>query len=165
MLEAMAALGLQALVLASLLATSTGLTILAGEAWKVDGALFAERQVEHLIDTAVARAGAGPSSPPPIASATQSKVVLYADLNGDGAVDTSTSEQTELELRYPSASTCTLMHRLGRQGMTVEEGLPPAAQMVLIGRFGAAATVNDATGFTIPRRGGLLTAALPARIP
>lgn len=165
-LEAMAALGLQALLLASLLSGTTGITILAHDVWAVHASVFAERQVEHLIDVAAARAGAGPSSPPPIADATPEMMTLYADLNGDGTIDTSSSEQTQLELRHASAlSPRTLFHRIGNQGMTIEDGLQNTAGMTLIGRAGTGAGSADATGIKIPRRGGTLAVVIPARFP
>ena len=165
-LEAIAALGLQALVLASLLSSTTGLTILAHDVWLSHASAFGERQVEHLIDIAVARAGTGPSRPAPVSDATTEKITLHADLNGDGTVDSSSSEQTELELRSTSASSPrTLLHRLGKQGMTVEDGLPNTAGMTLVGRGGAATGVADATGIVVPRRNGLLAVAIPARFP
>ena len=57
LLEAIAALGLHGLVLASLLSAATTSTLLAREAWDVQAMLFAERQVEQLVDTAAVRAG------------------------------------------------------------------------------------------------------------
>jgi hypothetical protein len=165
-LEAMAALGLQALLLASLLTSTTGIAILVHDVWVVQASAFGERQVEHLVDVAVARAGAGPSRPAPVANATSEQITLYADLNGDGSVDTSTSEQTQIELRHTSASSPrTLLHRIGNQGMTIEDSLVKTAQIILIGRNGAAAGAADATGMAIPRRGGTLAVAIPARFP
>lgn len=165
LLEAMAALGLQAVVLASVLTSSTALAILTADAWQIQATLFAERQVEHLVDTAAARAGSGPTNPPAIAAATPDKVVFHADMNGDGVVDTSSSEKTEIEVRHPSSSAATLMHRLGNQGMTVEDALPAAARITFIDKHGALASAEHATGMTIPRRGTFLAVVVTARMP
>jgi len=166
LLEAMAAIGLQALVLASLLTSTTGITILVGDVWSAHASAFAERQVEHLVDAAIARAGAGPADVPAVGDATSERIVFQADLDGDGVVDTSSAEQTELELRATSASSPrTLLHRLGRQGMTVEDDLPSTSRVSLLGRGGAPATPTDATGVEIPRRNGLLAVAIPVRLP
>jgi hypothetical protein len=165
LMEAMAAVGVQALVLASVLVTSTALTLLAGETWGLEAQLFAERQVEHLLDTAAARAGSGPSGPPAIANASASKVVFFADLDGNGSVDTSSSEKTEIEVRSPTASTRSLFHRLGNQGMTVEDRLPATATIAYVGPGGLAASAADATGILLPRRRVALSVAIPARLP
>jgi len=85
LIEAVAALGIQALLLATLLSSSTGLAILTSEAWDAHAELFRQRQVEHLLEIASAQAGAGPAAPATVAASSGDVVVLHADLDGDGA--------------------------------------------------------------------------------
>ena len=165
LMEAVFALALHAVVLASLLSGTTTVTLLARETWTAHASLFAERQVEHLIDAATARAGAGPGKPLPVGEASASTVVLHADLNGDGVVDTNSSERTELEVRL-SSGTRVLFHQIGRQSMRVEEHLPAPSVFRLLARDGnPAATLADTTCIEVPRVDRTIYAALAARVP
>jgi hypothetical protein len=165
LLEALFALALNGVVLASLLAGTTTLTVLAREAWTIHARSFAERQVESLVDVATARAGAGPGSPPALASASATSVVLQSDLDGNGVAETTSAERTELELRA-SSGTRVLFYRIGGQSMRVEEKLPGASAFVLLTMNGATATtLADATCIAVPRAAGTLYTLLAARVP
>jgi hypothetical protein len=166
-MEAIAALAMHGLVLASLLSGATTSTLLAREAWTIHAELFAQRQVEHLLDGITARAGSGPGSPQPVAEASAAALVLHADANGDGVVDPNSSERTELELRAGVGETRVLFHRIGRQSMRIEERLSDDASFRLLARDGGdAATVTDAACISVPRASGTpLFAVLAARAP
>ena|SRR6185503_3876951 len=165
LLEALFALALNGVVLASLLAGTTTLTVLAREAWTLHARSFAERQVESLVDVATVRAGAGPASPLALASASASSVVLQADLDGNGIAETTSAERTELELRA-SSGTRVLFYRIGGQSMRIEEKLPGTSAFVLLAKNGAAATtLADATCVAVPRATGTLYTLLAAHVP
>jgi hypothetical protein len=165
LLEALFALALHGIVLASLLAGTTTLTVLAREAWSIHAESFAERQVESLVDIATGRAGTGPGSPAALASAAAASVVLQADLNGNGVADTTSAERTELELRT-SSGTRVLYYRIGGQAMKVEEKLPATSAFALLAKNGAiAGSTADATCVVVPRPHGTLYTLLAARVP
>jgi hypothetical protein len=167
LLEAVAALALHGVVLASLLTGTTTLALLGREAWVVHAELFAERQVEHLIDTAAARAGSGPATLP-VAEASAETIVLHADLDGDGAIDETSSERSAFELRPAAgrADSSTLLYRIGRQGMKIEEGLAGTSTIRLLSRDGGQpAAPADATGVEFPRTGLSMFSVLAARLP
>ena len=167
LLEALAALAMHGLVLASLLGGATTLTLLARETWTAHAELFARRQVEQLLDASVARAGAGPASQAPVALASGTSIVLQADLDGNGAVDPNSSERTEIELRAGTGATRVLFHRIGRQSMRIEERLAQDSAFRVLAASGADATAAaDATCIVVPRAAGSpLYAVLVARLP
>ena len=164
-LEALFALALHGIVLASLLAGTTTLTVLAREAWSVHAQSFAERQVESLVDVATARAGAGPANPAAVGTASASSVVLQADLDGNGTAETSSAERTELELRA-SSGTRVLFYRIGGQSMRVEEKLPGSSAFALLAANGnPASNAAEATCIAVPHAAGTLYTLLAARLP
>jgi hypothetical protein len=165
LLEAMVALALQCIVMVTMLSATTSIAILAREAWNAHARMFADRQVEQLVDAAALRAGAGPDRPAPVAEATTDYVVLQADSDGNGVVDAGSAERTMLELRA-AAATRNLLHRIGGQTMKVEERLAESSAFRLLARDGTAtASPAEAWAIEIPRAQRLLLVYLPARTP
>lgn len=116
--EAVVALALTGSIAAVAVANLAATVRLGAAAGALARDTLALRQLEDLVDRAGARAGAGPSPRPPVASATPESVVLVADLDGDGRVDDGSAETTALEIRRDRTS-ASLRLRLGRQTMTM----------------------------------------------
>jgi hypothetical protein len=164
-LEAAAALGVQALALAAMLSGSAAIAMLARDAWDVHAAMFRQRQVEHLLENASVQAGTGPGRPQAVAAGTATSVVLHGDANGNGTVDLSSAERTEVELRVATATKRNLFHHVGGQAMKVAEGLPAASRFSLLGIDGAQTDAVHATAFSAPTEGTTLIVAIAARLP
>jgi hypothetical protein len=167
LLEAVVALGLHALMLASMLAGTTTCTLLARESWRVQAELFRERQLEHLLDVAATAAGSGPGRPAAVASADALSVVLAGDTDGDGATEATSAERTELELRASTAQpgTLRLLHHVGRQAMTVDDGIASGAQLGVIGAEGNPSAAAAATAVIVPLGTATRLVLLPATLP
>jgi hypothetical protein len=165
LLEAAAALGLEALALSSLLCAATNLAVLTRDAWELHAETFRERHLEHLIETAGAYAGSGPGRPAAVAAASALSIVFHADVDGDGAVDSTSAERTELELRAGAGGTRNLFHHVGRQSMKVADGLSADAHFELSGANGAAADPSHATALLVPFAGVSRTVVLPLGLP
>jgi hypothetical protein len=106
--------------------------------------MFRARQLEHLADRAALMAGAGPAHPPAIASISTDTVVFASDQNGDGIVDTTTSETTALEVRQVSGE-ARVRIKLGRQTMSVLEEAKSTATLQAFDVHGNAADATHAS--------------------
>jgi hypothetical protein len=142
LLETMAALAITASTMAFSVATLAASARLHADADRTVDALFSERQLEHLVERAAASAGTGPGRPPPVSLATVEDVVLAADLNGDGTVETDSAETTALEVRRVGRE-ARLRLRLGRQVMTVRTLPDTTARLRGLDRWGHPATATD----------------------
>ncbi len=144
LLEAVAALAISAAVMALVTVSLTGAARIQAAASTLAGELFAARQLEHLVDRAALAAGSGPAHPAPVPSLDGSNVVFASDQNGDGAVDSTSSETTALEVRHV-AGTARVRVRLGRQTMTVLEAGDSDATLEALDRGGGSANAASAT--------------------
>ncbi len=106
--------------------------------------MFAERQLEHLVDRASLAAGSGPLRPPALTSLDASNAVFGADLDGNGTVDSSGSETSALEVRR-SGNEARIRVRVGKQTMTVLVLPETEATIEGLDREGRGATASTAT--------------------
>lgn len=127
LVESIAALALEAIVMIGLVTTLASATILADGIRQQRDAVVDAHRVEQLLDYAFSRAGAGPSAPPAIALAEPTRVVVHADIDGNRMIDPRSSERTEFTLRRDGA-TQRLVHQIGRQSVTVVRKLPGDAR-------------------------------------
>jgi len=109
----------------------------------VGAELVTDRQLEQLLDRASLASGAGPAHPPAISSLSADTVVFGSDQNGDGVVDTTSSETTALEVRMGSGTTSVRV-RLGRQTMTVLDAGDDVASVAGLDRYGNATAAASA---------------------
>ncbi len=128
LLEAAAAISVSAL----LLSTAVGGIALSASTLAQCAALEAEmlawRQIEHLIDTAVDRAGLGPSRPTPLADFGPDQLVIQSDLDGNGSVNPRSAETTTIALRVGKSGTA-LVHKVGRQAMRLISDMGPESRL------------------------------------
>lgn len=129
LLESIAALAVEATVVIGLTATLTTVATVADGIGELRRTRMDARRVEQLLDHAVARAGAGPTSPHALLYAEPLRVVLQSDADGNGTIDSRTSELIEFVLRH-DGNTQRLVHRIGRQSMTLVRGVPADARML-----------------------------------
>ena len=132
----MAVTGLTLAMLATTLATTIEL---GNTSWQLQQQLLNRRHVEHLLSTSISRAGRGFEGASALTIATSTVLVLRADLNGDGRIDDRSAETSSFELERGSGAT-RLLHRMGRQSMTLARGLPEDAAFVLLTDHGQPAT-------------------------
>ena len=128
LIESIAALALEAIVMIGLASTIAAATELTAQLREQRHTIVDARRVEQLLDHAFALAGAGPTGSAAIVAADPARVVLHSDLDGDGAIDPRSSERTEFSLRRDGSSK-RLVHRIGRQSVTVVRGLPTGARL------------------------------------
>jgi hypothetical protein len=145
LLEAVASLGISGAVVALMSASMTSAVRVQNACIELGDQLFERRQLEHLVDRAVLSAGAGPSLPAAVSSVSADSVVFASDHDGDGVVDTTSSETTALEVRQSSGDARVRL-RFGRQTMTVMEVTDSEATLGVSDRGGSAA---DATAGTL----------------
>jgi hypothetical protein len=166
LLEAVAAIGLQALLLASLVATLAVAATTGHSTWDLHAEAVARRQVEHLVLEAFARAGRGPSSPGPLALARADELVVVADLDGDGSIDARSTERTAFLIRRDADGRPRLLHRIGRQSMTISTPLRTGATFAYLTARGARATSLDRIRLVeVPIAGGRLRVAVTPWLP
>ena len=127
LIESIAALVLEAIVMIGLVATLSTATTIADQIRDQRDAVVDSRRVEQLLDHAFSHAGVGPLVLSPIAVAEPTRIVVHADLDGDRLIDSRSSEHTEFALQRDGA-TQRLVHRIGRQSVTVVRNLPDAAR-------------------------------------
>lgn len=127
LIESIAALTVEAIVLLGLAGTMGATTSMSTQLRELRDDAVDLRRIEQLLDHAVSRAGAGPLAPAAIVLAEPARVVLQADLDGNGVIDQRSSERTEFYLQRDDAGR-KLVHRIGRQSTTLLRGLPPEAQ-------------------------------------
>jgi hypothetical protein len=143
LLEAVASLGISSAVVALLSASMTSAVRLQTACIELGDELFERRQLEHLVDRAVLAAGAGPGFPAGVASMSSDSIVFASDHDGDGTVDTTSSETTALEVRQSSGDARVRL-RFGRQTMTVMEIADSEATLSVLDRGGATASAGTA---------------------
>jgi hypothetical protein len=143
LLEAVASLAISGTVVALVSASMSSAVRVQHACIELAGELFERRQLEHLVDRAVLAAGAGPGLPSAVASATSDTVVFSSDHDGDGTVDTQSSETTALEVRQSSGD-ARVRIRFGRQTMTVLEAEDSEVTLEVLDRRGAATGAEGA---------------------
>jgi hypothetical protein len=143
LLESLAAVALETLVLAALLAQLVAAVELGGAAWAMHARIFEVRQAEDLILTALTRAGEGLDGQLCIRASSETVLELAADLDGNGRVDTDSAERTALLVDRDAGERSRLVHRMGRQSMTILSGLAPNAHLVALDRYGATARSTE----------------------
>jgi len=157
LLETVAALGLGAMLLATLAGTLVVAIDVGRGGWDLYLRTANQRQVENLIDVAFGRAGAGPLGPPALHSARFDQVVLDADIDGDGRIDSSSAERTSFLLQRDGHGRTSLLHRIGRQSMTISTSLSPSATFSYTDTDGSPTLdPNRIRLVGIPIEGGLL---------
>lgn len=144
LLEAAAAVGISAIVVAMVTGSLTSAVRVQTACMELGNEMFEARQLEHLVDRAVLAAGAGPGHPAAIASLSNDTITFASDQNGDGRVDTSSSETTALEVRQ-IGNQGRVRVRLGRQTMTVLEADDATATISAVDRSGRRADAATAT--------------------
>jgi hypothetical protein len=144
LLEAAAALAISGMVMLMMTGELVASARLHEACLQLTDRLFTERQLEQLVDRAVLAAGNGPAHPAPISSLSSDTVVFAADQNGDGSVDSTSSETTALEVR-PNGREARVRVRLGRQTMTVLTAADTEAMLSAVDRYGRAASATTAT--------------------
>lgn len=157
LLEATAAMAISGALLSLVTGSMTATARLHRECVQLGDELFQARQLEHLADRAALAAGSGPSLPAPVSSVEAEAVGFASDHDGDGVVDTTSSETTMLEIRQEGA-TARVRIRLGRQTMTVLEAARHDASLVALDRRGAVADATSASLVEVtlaPRDGGV----------
>ena len=118
LLEAAAAVGISGTVMVLVTTSLAGAARIQSLAATVANDLFAARQLEQLVDRASLMSGYGPAHSAAVSSVSADTVVFGSDANGDGLVDSTSSETTALEIR-PASGRTSVRVRLGRQTMTV----------------------------------------------
>jgi hypothetical protein len=127
LIESIAALVLEAIVMTGLVATLSTATTFADRIRTQRDAVVDSRRVEQLLDHVFLQADIGPLVPSAIALAEPTRIVVHADLDGDRLIDPHSSERTEFALQRDGASQ-RLVHRIGRQSVTVVRDLPGDAR-------------------------------------
>jgi hypothetical protein len=124
LVEAVVSLGLHLLVVGLLghtvAASATALT----EALSVHRSTILVRHVEHLLDRTLARAGRGGF----VAVLSDDRVTIDCDADGNGSIDARSTERATFALA-PSDTGQRLVHWIGRQPMTLVEGIGPTERM------------------------------------
>jgi hypothetical protein len=143
LVEAVASLGISGAVVALMSASMASAVRVQHACIEVAGGLFERRQLEHLVDRAVSAAGGGPSLPAAVSSISADSIVFGSDHDGDGVVDTTSSETTALEVRQSSGDARVRL-RFGRQTMTVMEVANSGAALAVSDRSGGAADAATA---------------------
>jgi hypothetical protein len=143
LVEAVASLAILGGVIALMSASMTSAVRVQNACIELGDQLFERRQLEHLVDRAVLAAGAGPSMPAGVSSISADSVVFASDHDGDGVVDTTSSETTALEVRQSSGDARVRL-RFGRQTMTVMEIADSEAMLAVYDRGSAAANAATA---------------------
>lgn len=144
LLEAVAALSISGAVMVLSITSLTAAARLHAACATLSSELFASRQLEQLVDRATLLAGNGPNLPEPVSALEPDTIVFASDHDGDGIVDTGSSESTALEVRQISGHVKVRV-RLGRQTMTVFEADDSDA---VVSALDAAGRVADAAGAT-----------------
>lgn len=133
LLEAMAALAVALTVLGTLAGSLAASGAASISAWRLAYRLAETRQIEHLLETTLARASAAGGR---VTACGADQVVFEADLDGNGTVDVDSSERTAFVLSNRSGGRRALSQRLGRQSITVVDTLSGTARMNCFDRSG-----------------------------
>lgn len=164
LVEVLVALGLGlSLAVAAVAATTTALRHLVRTALRAEAEDLAAMAVEAFtLD--VRRAGFDPraAGAAPLAEATTARLVLDADLDGDGAIDSASEEHTTLACDVPSGR---ISRIVGSQSLPLANGVV-ACDFSYADRSGAAIAVPVAgLDATMRRRVGRATLAVAVRPP
>jgi len=144
LLEAAAALGVSGVVMVLMTTSLTGAARVNAACIALGDELFRVRQLEHLVDRTTLAAGAGPTRPAPVSSLSDDTVVFASDHDGDGSIDSTSSETTALEVRQ-SDGDARVRLRLGRQTMTILEAGDSDASLLVLDTRGVAADPTTAS--------------------
>ncbi len=144
LLEAAAAVGISGTVMVLVTTSLAGAARIQSLGATVANELFAERQLEQLVDRASLQSGYGPAHPAAVSSVSADTVVFGSDSNGDSLVDPTSSETTALEVRRTSGRTSVRV-RLGRQTMSVLDAGDSTATLSAFDRSSHAATAAAAS--------------------
>jgi hypothetical protein len=137
LLEAMAALAVALTVLGTLAASLAASGAASLGAWRLAYAISETRQIEHLLEATLARASAAGGR---VAACSADELVFEADLDGNGSVDSSSSERTAFVLSNRSGGRRALSQRLGRQSITVVDSLTSTARVRCVDQHGIETT-------------------------
>lgn len=134
LLESAAALAMSAIVLATLTAALGASAVTSHGTWELAHRMAEERHVEHLLDAAFARTLAAGGA---VVECTDRRIALEADLDGNGAIDASSSERTAFSVVDRTTDRRALTQQLGQQSMTLNDTLPGTAAIRCLDTFGA----------------------------
>ena len=134
LLESLAALAVAMTVLGTLGAALAASGASSIAAWRLAYSLSEGRQVEHLLETTLARTLAAAGS---VTSCTEDDIVFEGDLDGNGTVDTHSSERTAFVLSARPGGRRALSQRLGQQSITIADTLVGSARVHCFDRNGA----------------------------
>jgi hypothetical protein len=129
LVETLAVLSLEGLLLATLTSALIASTDVSRTGKETTRRIVARRHFEHLLDRTFAAAGGGAAAPVPLLRAEAAELIVQADLNDDGRIDVRSAERSALELRSAPASTLRLLHRIGRQAITIDERIPAPSRL------------------------------------
>lgn len=135
LLESLAALAVALTVLGTLSAALAASGASSIAAWRLAHALSDARQVEHLLETTLARTLAAAGR---VTSCTPDEVVFEGDLDGNGTVDTHSSERTAFVVSARPGGRRALSQRLGQQSITIADTLVGSAGIRCFDLYGAA---------------------------
>jgi hypothetical protein len=139
LVETLASLVLESLLLATLAASLVNAASICRAGEKLVHDAVRRRHLEHVLDHTFESAAIGRNRPAGVLRASPEELVLQADLNGDGRIDSRSAERSALELRS-DGSGLRLVHRIGRQGVTVAVGLDATSRLRYLDAGARAAT-------------------------
>lgn len=161
LLEAVAALALQTLVLANLVAALTANAVMVHRAWQIQDRLATTRQIEHFVDRTLSRFDPAAVSSP-IVTATRPRLVVSGCVSKACREHGTSSMPTTFELRADGDHTKRLLHRIGRQTMTIGAGIPASARFEYWNHAGGSVTSTPAISIlSIPAGLDRIVAATP----
>ncbi len=157
-LEAAVAISLQALVMASITSSLIATLATSRLASDVASQMLHTRQLEQLLDTTIAPLGRRSRGRRGVALASPWRVVIEADLDGNGHIDVRSRERSAFEI---AVSPARIVHRIGRQAMTVSELPGHSLRFAYYDRHGQPTTDPAAVSLiAMPTAGATLYAAI-----
>ncbi len=136
LIEAAFAIAVQALLSAALVQQIAVIAIVAHQAERAASSRQSAAHVERLVDIARNAASASADIVAPVFAISQEGLTFHADLDGNGRIDTRSSESIGLYLNRGRNST-RLIHKIGRQPMALAEGSDGAFSLTAYDRSGA----------------------------
>lgn len=116
LLETVVAISLQALVMTLMTSSLISAATVSRLASDVDSRMLRSRRVEQLLDATTVPLGRGLRPHQALTVADPHRVVIEADLDGNGYIDIRSRERSAFEI---AASPLRLVHRIGRQAMSI----------------------------------------------
>jgi len=163
LLEAVISISLEGLVMAlitSSLVTTLSIARLASE---LGQQLVRNRQLERLLDAATAPLGRQSRQHQAVVAASPRRVIIEADLDGNGYIDTHSREHSAFEI---ALSPPRIVHRIGRQAMTIDELSASASRFRFYDSNGKLTTDPTAVALlAVPTAQSVLYAALEQTPP